>query len=245
VTVPGLLQQQDQGMEVRYLKEAFISPNHPFLRDPGAGMGGVPAWSVPGLIGGLMGGGGGAAGAGQAAQDAAAAASLCFDFVPGISAVKGLTEAATGIDPVTGQSVGTFGRVCGILNIIPGGKWLGKGVKWAGGAVAKRFPKIAVGVEGILTKVFKRGAKDLLAKIRPAWVKDPGSFVNWMMNLQRQGARLTKEEIDAIVREARRHRVKLRLDPPHPGTPHNYPHLNIGVNGQAHIWVPPGYQLPP
>jgi hypothetical protein len=173
VTVPGLLQQQDQGMEVRYLKEAFISPNHLWLRDPGAGMGGVPAWSVPGLIGGLMGGmgGGGGAGAGQAAQDAAAAASLCFDFVPGISVVKGLAEAATGIDPVTGQSVGTFGRVCGVLSVIPGGKWLGKGLKWAGGGVAKRFPKIAAGLETVFAKAFRRGSSRSLGEL----IKDAGA----------------------------------------------------------------------
>lgn len=34
------------------------------------------------------------------------------------------------------------------------------------------------------------------------------------------------------------------FDPPHLGTTCDVPHLNIGGNGQVHLEVPVGYQLP-
>jgi hypothetical protein len=80
--------------------------------------------------------------------------------------------------------------------------------------------------------------------VRPSWVRNAGSFVNWLKNLCKAGAKLTKAELDEIVQEARRLGVSVRLDPPHPNTPWNIPHLNIGNKG-VHLPVPPGYQLPP
>jgi hypothetical protein len=80
---------------------------------------------------------------------------------------------------------------------------------------------------------------------RPEWVRNAGSFVNWMRNIQRAGTRLSTQQLNFIVRQARELGLKVRLDPAHPGTPWNVPHLNIGARGQAHIPVPPGYRLPP
>jgi len=38
--------------------------------------------------------------------------------------------------------------------------------------------------------------------------------------------------------------VKVRLDPPHPGTNWEVPHLNVGEAGQVHLEVPEGYSNP-
>ena len=38
--------------------------------------------------------------------------------------------------------------------------------------------------------------------------------------------------------------VDVRLDPPHPGTNWEVPHLNIGNEGQVHLEVPSGYDNP-
>lgn len=77
--------------------------------------------------------------------------------------------------------------------------------------------------------------------IFPAWVRDAGSFVNFCRNLERARARLTAAEADELVREARRYGVSFRLDPPHPNTPWDVPHLNIGDRG-VHVEVPPGWR---
>ena len=89
-------------------------------------------------------------------------------------------------------------------------------------------------------KVAKRAAQ----LVRPAWVRDAGSFVNWLKNLQKSGVKLTQSELDDIVWEVRRLGVSVRLDPPHPGTPWNVPHLNTG-KANVHLEVPRGYELPP
>jgi hypothetical protein len=78
----------------------------------------------------------------------------------------------------------------------------------------------------------------------PDWVKDGGSFVNWMNNLQKEGRVLTKTDLDKIADMARQHQVDIRFDPPHPGTAWNVPHFNIGADGQAHIAVPSDYTPP-
>jgi hypothetical protein len=78
---------------------------------------------------------------------------------------------------------------------------------------------------------------------KPPWAGSPGSFVNWMKNLQKTGTKLTAEQAGAIVAEAKSLGVEVRLDPPHPGTNWDVPHLNIlniGSNGQVHLEVPPG-----
>lgn len=75
---------------------------------------------------------------------------------------------------------------------------------------------------------------------RPAWAKTAGGFVNWLRNLQRAGAKLTAQEADEIIAEAKTLNVKVRLDPPHVGTPWNVPHLNIG-EANVHLEVPSGY----
>ena len=77
----------------------------------------------------------------------------------------------------------------------------------------------------------------------PSWVKNAGAFVNWLKNIQKCGYEPSQAEIDEIVKMAKGYGVPVRLDPPHPGTPWNIPHLNIGRQGQIHIPVPPGYKL--
>jgi hypothetical protein len=86
-------------------------------------------------------------------------------------------------------------------------------------------------------------AKKLLRA--PKWVKDGGSFVKWIENIQKSGKTLTKAQADKIVKKARKYGVKVRLDPPHKKYKKwNVPHLNIGKKGQAHVKVPKGYKLP-
>ena len=68
--------------------------------------------------------------------------------------------------------------------------------------------------------------------------------MGWLQQIAKARPRLTVTEIDNIVLRARRYGVKVRLDPPHPRTAWNVPHLNIGKRGQVHLAVPQGYQLP-
>ncbi|MCG3136725.1 MAG: hypothetical protein HJJLKODD_00561 [Phycisphaerae bacterium] len=80
----------------------------------------------------------------------------------------------------------------------------------------------------------------------PEWVKDANSFISWLKNLEHEaksGMRYAKEEIDSLVMQARAYGVDIRLDPAHPGTAWNMPHINFGTIG-VHIPVPPGYVLP-
>jgi hypothetical protein len=86
----------------------------------------------------------------------------------------------------------------------------------------------------------KAAAKSTL----PEWVNDAGSLVNHAKNLQEAGGTVTKEAADDIVRAARQHGVNVRLDPPHPNTSWDMPHLNVGKPGD-HVPVPEGYVLPP
>jgi len=84
------------------------------------------------------------------------------------------------------------------------------------------------------------------ACVKPDWVKDENTFVSWMKNIEKAakaGIRLAANEIDDLVRLARGYKVDVRLDPPHPNTPWDMPHINIGRKGY-HIPVPDGYQLP-
>jgi RHS repeat-associated protein len=86
---------------------------------------------------------------------------------------------------------------------------------------------------------------ELVSLGRPFWANTSGGFVNWLVNLQRSGTKLTKEQADAIIAEAKKLGVDVRLDPPHgPGNPWNVDHLNVGRNGQAHLEVPAGYDNP-
>jgi hypothetical protein len=75
-------------------------------------------------------------------------------------------------------------------------------------------------------------------------VKSGGGLVNHARNLETAGATVSKEVADDIALAARKYGVKLRLDPPHPGTPWNVPHFNVGEPG-VHVPVPEGYTLPP
>jgi RHS repeat-associated protein len=79
---------------------------------------------------------------------------------------------------------------------------------------------------------------------RPAWASDAGGFVNWLKNLQAAGTKLTAEEADQVISEAKNLGVDVRLDPPHPGTNWDVPHLNLGSSGQVHLEVPEGYSNP-
>jgi RHS repeat-associated protein len=84
---------------------------------------------------------------------------------------------------------------------------------------------------------------DLMAS-RPAWGVTPGGFVNWLKGLQFAGTKLTAEQADAVVAEAKSLGVEVRLDPPHANTRWDVPHLNIGNKGQVHLEVPAGYDNP-
>jgi RHS repeat-associated protein len=85
-------------------------------------------------------------------------------------------------------------------------------------------------------------AKKLLKA--PKWLKDSRSFVSWMKNIEKSGKTLSKAQADDIVKQSRKYGVKVRLDPAHTRTNVNYPHLNIGKKGKAHVRVPKGYKLP-
>jgi len=58
-----------------------------------------------------------------------------LDFIPGVSNIKGLTEAIPGIDYVTGQPLSTFDRVLSGTTAIPLAgnivSYGSKAVKWA------------------------------------------------------------------------------------------------------------------
>ena len=64
---------------------------------------------------------------------------LATDLIPGVSNVKDATVAITGVNPVTGEKVGVWGRifsgVCAIPAIGNVVKWVGKAGKglWKGG----------------------------------------------------------------------------------------------------------------
>ena len=64
-----------------------------------------------------------------------------------------------------------------------------------------------------------------------------------MKNIEKSGKTLTRTQADDIVKNARQFNVKVRLDPPHPNTKWNVPHLNIGDKG-VHVKVPKGYVVP-
>jgi RHS repeat-associated protein len=86
-----------------------------------------------------------------------------------------------------------------------------------------------------------QGAKSESALVPPAYANTPGGFVNWLKNLSHDGTKLNTTQADAIVAQARQLGVDVRLDPPHPGTSWDVPHLNIGREGQVHLEVPEGY----
>jgi len=89
-----------------------------------------------------------------------------------------------------------------------------------------------------------RSAGEKLLASRPDWARTPGGFVNWLKNLQKAGTSLGGDEADAVISEAKKLGVDVRLDPPHPGTNWDVPHLNIGSSGQVHLEVPSGYTNP-
>lgn len=78
---------------------------------------------------------------------------------------------------------------------------------------------------------------------RPNWENTPGGFVNWLRNLQTNETAQTQAQVDAIVAESQSLGISVRLDPPHPGTNWNVPHLNIS-SANVHLEVPSGYTNP-
>ena len=86
-------------------------------------------------------------------------------------------------------------------------------------------------------------SKNVMAS-RPEWANTPGGYVNWLKNLQGDGVKLSATDADEIIMEAKKLGVEVRLDPPHPGTNWDVPHLNIGNSGQVHLEVPTGYSNP-
>jgi hypothetical protein len=77
----------------------------------------------------------------------------------------------------------------------------------------------------------------------PKWAETAGGFVNYLKNFEGK-ITLTAEEADAVIAKAKQLGVDVRLDPPHPGTNWEKPHLNVGKNGQVHMEVPVGYNHP-
>jgi RHS repeat-associated protein len=93
-----------------------------------------------------------------------------------------------------------------------------------------------------LVRIGGSAARVLASMGRPSWAETPGGFINWLKNIQRVGRKLTAKEADAVIEEANRLDVGVRLDPPHPGTNWDKPHLNVGKEGQVHLEVPVGYR---
>ncbi len=95
-------------------------------------------------------------------------------------------------------------------------------------------------VQGLAAGVARMG---VAAMARPAWAYTPGGFVNWCKNISGSGKTLTAAQADAIIAEAQRLGVYVRLDPGHIKTKWPMPHLNLG-NANVHLPVPPGYTNP-
>jgi RHS repeat-associated protein len=104
--------------------------------------------------------------------------------------------------------------------------------------------EIPIGPGGFLEDLRALTTAEELMRARPPWANSPGGFVNWLKNLQKADVKLTNQQADAIINEAKTLNVEVRLDPPHPGTAWNVPHLNIGNAGQVHLEVAPGYSNP-
>ncbi len=101
------------------------------------------------------------------------------------------------------------------------------------------------GVGALIGKIFGTAAAKGVTKAAeltaPEWAKTPGGFVSWVRSLSHQGVNLTADQVDQIVAQGKQLGVDIRLDPPHPGTAWEVPHLNIGRDGQVHLQVPDGY----
>ena len=101
------------------------------------------------------------------------------------------------------------------------------------------------GVGALFGKIFgtaaAKGATKAAELTAPEWAKTPGGFVSWVRSLSHQGVDLTADQVDKIVAQGKQLGVDIRLDPPHPGTAWEVPHLNIGRDGQVHLQVPDGY----
>jgi hypothetical protein len=91
-------------------------------------------------------------------------------------------------------------------------------------------------------------AVDVLDEMgRPKYAHTPGGFLSWLSTIQDpNGSTVTREQADALVREARKLGLNVRLDPAHsPPNPWNSPHVNIfGNTANVHVLVPNGYALP-
>jgi hypothetical protein len=145
------------------------------------------------------------------------------------------------------QGAGTPSDQQMMANMVPGGRSMLAFNNWAGRALPilnaytfVMFMKMGAPEEGGA----EGGTAAELMATRPGWAANPGGFVNWLKNLQGAGAKLTAEQADAVIAEAKSMGVEVRLDPPHPGTNWNVPHLNIGNSGQVHLEVPAGYSNP-
>jgi len=83
---------------------------------------------------------------------------------------------------------------------------------------------------------------------RPSWVRSAGAVIRWVRNIEKAfglGYRLTKEQVDEVVRAARE--FNLTVTPVEHGShradnPWAFiPHIKIG---DRHVPVPPSYELP-
>jgi hypothetical protein len=122
------------------------------------------------------------------------------------------------------------GIVASAMTADLGGSVLGR----VGGAFARLFGRTAAGAAAAET------AETVLSRM-PAWVRSGGALVSWLRDLEHNGVQLSAADADAIIVKAKELNVDVRLDPPHPNTAWDVPHLNIGGKGQVHLEVPTGY----
>ena len=166
----------------------------------------------------------------------------CVNFDDGTQGDDGRGTPCAGAQLGTGgtYSVGLPMSELGLLMLSHTGNQLGSSHQWAvvvseGGQSADAVWGAKTTADGvwmaarwgygrILTRLTLRGLG------RPKWAYGAGGFVNWLKNLQKSGAKLTKNEADAIIE--------------HPGTPWNKPHLNVGKEGQVYLEVPVDYAHP-
>jgi hypothetical protein len=94
---------------------------------------------------------------------------------------------------------------------------------------------------GVVNFPFLAGPRRLAV---PGFVKNAGSFVGWLKEIERPALKLSKQEVDDLVKLAREYGV--RVEEPvagHPGTQWDMPHIHVGTP-RVHIPVPEGYKLP-
>jgi hypothetical protein len=169
--------------------------------------------------------------------------------VPSLDQLEGTRDASGNFTPM--DITNKDGQVVGSATYVPEGSGSGSEPRMDEGAVTDESGGLllaAAGASGVY-KAIRALSSALIAAngpplVPPAYANTPGGFVNWLKNLQHAGTQLTSSQADAIAAQAKQLGVEVRLDPPHPGTYWDVPHLNIGKEGQVHLEVPEGYSNP-